>query len=119
MQNKTVYFKNGWLKLYTGRILTGKLFLHDLPEPASYISHFKIKPQFRSKGAGSYLLLSAIELSQQKGCSAISLHCAKSNEGALRFYKRNGFFIAATTVKASYSPETEQKENHYLMTRQI
>jgi ribosomal protein S18 acetylase RimI-like enzyme len=117
--SKFTTIKRNWAKIYDGRRLVGKLRLLDLNEPGAYISHFNIKPEYRNEGNGTHLLTAAIEYAKLMGCTAISLHCSKSNIGALRFYKMHGFFICATTAKAQLSMETGIVEYNYLLARQI
>lgn len=115
--DKCIFFKKGIMKIYSRRKLLGRLYLLDLDQPASYISSFYIKEKYRNQGNGNFLIETAIELSKQKGCKACSLHCSISNEGALRFYKRHGFVITATTVKPQLSQETGIVERNYLLSK--
>lgn len=116
---KVIVARGKWVKLYSKRKLLGKLFMHDTDQPGCYISHFEIKPGCRNAGNGSYLLTSALEYAKAMNCTAASLHCSLSNAGAIRFYERHGFFIAATTTKARYSNETGLVERNYLMVKQL
>jgi GNAT superfamily N-acetyltransferase len=48
-------------------------------------------PEWRGCGAGSKLLLAAIDLCKTHGCRRITLLTDGSNQGAQRFYARHGF----------------------------
>jgi GNAT superfamily N-acetyltransferase len=56
-----------------------------------------VRPQARGKGAGSQLLRAAIAFAQAQGCSRITLLTDRSNEAAMRFYRRHGFADSAMT----------------------
>jgi ribosomal protein S18 acetylase RimI-like enzyme len=115
----TVTISRNWAKLHQGRRLIGKLKIWDLSEPGAYISHFNVKEAYRSSGNGSCLLQAALEFAKNIGCTAVSLHCSKSNARAIAFYQRHGFFICTTTTKPRLSMETGIVEYNYLMARQI
>ena len=48
----------------------------------------------RGGGAGSALLQGAIAFAQAKGCSRITLLTDRTNDPAIRFYKRHGFVLS-------------------------
>jgi len=50
-----------------------------------------VRPELRGKGAGSMLLLAAIDHAKAAACSRITLLTDHANETALRFYRRHGF----------------------------
>jgi GNAT superfamily N-acetyltransferase len=52
-------------------------------------------PEWRGGGAGSKLLLAAIDLCKSRGCRRITLLTDGSNLGAQRFYARHGFSPSA------------------------
>jgi ribosomal protein S18 acetylase RimI-like enzyme len=82
-----LYFNKGWLKMYVQGLVAGRLKILDMDQPACYVSHFNVKEVFRNQGYGQQLFQAAVDMCKQKGCTALSLHCSISNDGALRFYK--------------------------------
>jgi GNAT superfamily N-acetyltransferase len=87
-----------------GRILT----LHDGPSLVGMVSllftistalggrvalleDMIIHPDYRNKGAGTALLLAAVNLARSLGCHRITLLTDRTNESAQRFYGRCGF----------------------------
>jgi ribosomal protein S18 acetylase RimI-like enzyme len=50
-----------------------------------------VRPECRSRGAGSILLEAALALARSSGCLRITLLTDTENEPAQRFYKRHGF----------------------------
>lgn len=56
-----------------------------------------VDPEARRSGAGSALLLAGIEHARRNGCKRITLLTDRNNEGAQRFYQRNGFKMSAMT----------------------
>jgi GNAT superfamily N-acetyltransferase len=50
-----------------------------------------VQPQRRNSGAGSALLQAAIAHARAAGCLRITLLADRTNEAALRFYRRHGF----------------------------
>lgn len=99
------------------KLYKGSLILKDLDQPACYVLSFEIEE--KNKGYGSFLLDAAIGIAKQNNCEALSLHCSISNHNALRFYKRKGMFIVATTTKKMYDAFVDKKEKHYLLTIKI
>lgn len=106
-------FKNGNIKLYNGKILIGNIHLVDIDQLGSYILSLYVRDRHQNNGYGRQLLDYAIAKSKLSGCTAISLYVDTKNEGAIRFYKCHGFFIALTTSKK------KRVKSHYLMTKQI
>ena len=53
-----------------------------------------IHPGRRGSGAGSTMLQGAIAFAQAKGCSRITLLTDRTNDAAIRFYKRHGFVLS-------------------------
>lgn len=56
-----------------------------------YICALAMFPQYRGKGLGTQFLFLARQQAQQRDYEELSLLCFEQNEGALKFYKRNGF----------------------------
>lgn len=111
------FFKNGKGSLYIKKRTIGKMMLLDLDQPGAYISHLSISPKWRNKGLGGKFMKAACLHASFSGCTAISLHCAVSNVGAIRFYKGIGFFIAVTNTNGDW--QDMGREAHYLLTKQL
>lgn len=54
-----------------------------------------IAASFRSQGLGQQLLRGAIDFAREQGCLRITLLTDADNEGAQRFYQRQGFVRSA------------------------
>lgn len=84
------------LKLFHGETPAGLVDL-DTERGAGagygWISLFYLKPEFRNLGCGVQLLGRAIALYARLGRSALRLHVAEGNAGAVEFYKKHGFEI--------------------------
>lgn len=53
-----------------------------------------VHPDRRGDGLGTTLLEAAIAAAQQEGCLRITLLTDRANDGAIRFYQRNGFALS-------------------------
>lgn len=64
------------------------------------IQNLGIVPEQRARGLGSCLLLKALEGFQRAGLHRAFLEVTAQNEGAIRLYRRLGFYKARTVYKA-------------------
>lgn len=64
------------------------------------IQNLGILPEFRDHGLGSALLLRALAGFQAAGLDKAYLEVTAQNEGAIRLYRRLGFYKARTVYKA-------------------
>lgn len=55
------------------------------------ISYFAVHHAWRSKGIGNELEAFCTELSKQKGCDRIEVHCHERRKAAHQFYYRQGY----------------------------
>ena len=101
--------KSGWLRLYLGDTMIGKLRIRDLDQIGAFIEELNVKPKYQNQGHGKFLYDEAVRLAIEADCKTISLYCACINTDAIRFYEREGMFIVYATGKKVY----------YLMTKQI
>ena len=53
-----------------------------------------VLPALRGGGLGSELLQAAIELARREGCLRITLLTDRTNDAAVRFYRRHGFGLS-------------------------
>ena len=58
-----------------------------------WISLFYLEPEFRHRGCGIQLLSRAMQKYSRMGRTALRLHVAEENTGAISFYKRWGFNV--------------------------
>jgi ribosomal protein S18 acetylase RimI-like enzyme len=58
-----------------------------------YLYSIRVKPDFRNKGLGTYLLQSIQTHLNRRGVRYFTLNVAKDNTAALRFYRRLGYEI--------------------------
>ncbi len=66
--------------------------------PACWLEDMVLHPDWRGGGLGTRLLQHAIDWARGRGFTRISLLTDKANEGAIRFYQRQGFVESAMTV---------------------
>ncbi len=64
------------------------------------VQNLGITPQHRGRGLGSCLLLKALQGFQRAGLRKAFLEVTSQNEGAIRLYRRLGFYKARTVYKA-------------------
>lgn len=57
----------------------------------AFIHSFRVRPEHRGRGLGSYMLAFAEEDLRRRGFSIVSLNVANDNPGALRLYERNEY----------------------------
>jgi ribosomal protein S18 acetylase RimI-like enzyme len=66
-------------------------FTHPIAWDSLYVISLAVVPDHRSQGIGSALLRRVVEEALQAGLRSVSLDVALRNEGAIRFYEREGF----------------------------
>ncbi|HEY5311859.1 MAG TPA: GNAT family N-acetyltransferase [Pirellulales bacterium] len=64
------------------------------------VQNLGITPEHRGRGLGSCLMLKALEGFQRAGLRRAFLEVTAQNEGAIRLYRRLGFYKARTVYKA-------------------
>lgn len=69
---------------------------NDLENSKAYISVLAILPQYQGKGYASKLILDFTNDCINKKIKRIELFTHKSNENAIKMYKKNGFIIEGT-----------------------
>lgn len=58
-----------------------------------YLHSFRVKPEYRNRGVGRRLILTAEDLLVERGFHRVVISVAKSNEGAMRLYQNLGYEI--------------------------
>ncbi len=66
--------------------------------PACWLEDMVLHPDWRGSGLGTRLLQYAVDWASNRGFARISLLTDKTNEDAIRFYRRLGFAESAMTV---------------------
>jgi ribosomal protein S18 acetylase RimI-like enzyme len=56
-----------------------------------YLHSFRVKPEYRNRGVGRQLILTAESVLAEHGFHRVVISVAKSNEGALRLYQNLGY----------------------------
>ncbi|NPV86862.1 MAG: GNAT family N-acetyltransferase [Anaerolineae bacterium] len=92
-----------WVIDLPGKGIIGQAFVQlnsDRKELANgtdraYIFAFRIRPAFRRKGLGSYLLKFIENDLLQRGYTSATLNVAKDNPDARRLYERHGYQVVA------------------------
>jgi ribosomal-protein-alanine acetyltransferase len=92
-----------------GLAILAQLFDH------SEICNIIVAPPYLSKGVGQELLQTCVNLSEKLGLPRMLLEVRESNERAIRFYKKNGFYRIAER-KDYY---TDPRENAWVMEKRI
>lgn len=66
-----------------------------------HIINVAVHPEYRNEGVGTQLLLFAINYAKERKFKEVSLEVRKSNENAIRLYKKLGFEVVED-LKAYY-----------------
>lgn len=66
--------------------------------PACWLEDMVLHPDWRGSGLGTRLLQYAVDWASNRGFARISLLTDKTNEDAIRFYRRLGFAESAMSV---------------------
>ena len=73
-------------------------------ERRAYLFAFRVKPQYRNKGVGTYLMAFIQDDFRQRRYKFVTLNVAKDNTNALRLYRRLGYkVIGSRPGKWSYT----------------
>lgn len=70
---------------------------------AAYIDDLIIKENSRGKGIGKKLLIKIEKFSRKKNCHLIYLETTEKHQGAIKFYKKEGFKKVATLKKNKHN----------------
>ena len=92
-----------WLSEVSGVGLIGQVFV-SLPdrrpafkiiEEKAYIYGFRVRPAFRGRGIGTFMMKFIEDDIYRRGYRCVTLNVARDNPDALRFYERLGYRIIA------------------------
>jgi ribosomal protein S18 acetylase RimI-like enzyme len=92
-----------WVAELTGEDIIGQMFVQlssARPELAdgrtqAYIYGFRVRPAFRGKGIGTFMLEAAETDLVRRGFRKVVLNVNQDNVGARRLYERNGYQVVA------------------------
>jgi len=65
-------------------------------ENRAYVFAFRIKPAWRGRGIGSYLMNFVETDLRRRGFKAVTLNVSKENHDALRLYRRLGYHVTGS-----------------------
>lgn len=84
-----------WWHLFTtvNKALSG--YVPPPSEGAFYINNIAVDASARGKGYGTELLARVVEDARQQGFRSLELDVTHINDGAIRFYQRNGFTVVS------------------------
>jgi len=78
----------------------GHRVLHDFVHGKHlYIDDLVVSADYRGRGIGAQLLEEARHIAIEKGCGLLRLSTGLQNEGAMRFYEREGWQRKSVTYK--------------------
>lgn len=92
-----------WIAELPGVELLGQMFVQLASarvqladgENRAYIYGFRIKPAYRRKGLGTYMMEFVEAYLHKRGFEKVTLNVGQHNKGALRLYKRIGYRVVA------------------------
>ncbi|MBN2147494.1 MAG: GNAT family N-acetyltransferase [Anaerolineales bacterium] len=61
----------------------------------AYVYGFRIRPTYRNQGLGTQMMLVAENDLLERSFRIVTLNVARSNQAALRFYERLGYYVVA------------------------
>jgi ribosomal-protein-alanine N-acetyltransferase len=64
-------------------------------------------PEFRGRGVGGMLLVQMVKWSRELAVERLMLECRRSNESALRLYRRHGFFEDGVRPRYYRNPDED------------
>jgi ribosomal-protein-alanine N-acetyltransferase len=66
---------------------------HTRAESSGYIVTLDVEPNYRRQGLATKLMHAVEVQALNAGCSVMTLHVFQENEGAIRFYERDGYLL--------------------------
>lgn len=82
--------RGAWVAVAEPAVVVGFACAHRLVDEAE-VESIVTAPEFRGRGVGGMLLAGMIEWSRGLAVERLILECRRSNESALRLYRRHGF----------------------------
>ena len=62
-----------------------------------WINYIAVKPKYRKKGIGRYMMTFAEKVLNKLGCPKINVQVRETNKSAIDFYKKVGFSVDSVT----------------------
>ncbi len=91
MMNKGYNFHRVAVDQETNQVI-GYCFYWILPNNELHINNIAVHPSFRRQKIGEQLLFEAEGTAQQKMAHSLTLEVRASNQSAIQFYRKHGFF---------------------------
>jgi ribosomal-protein-alanine N-acetyltransferase len=98
--------RGAWVALSGAEQIAGFGYMHRVLDEAE-VESIVTAPEFRGLGAGSILLMEMIDWSRALGLRRLLLECRRSNESALRLYRRHGFQEDGVRLRYYRNPEED------------
>jgi ribosomal protein S18 acetylase RimI-like enzyme len=76
-----------------GFLAAGVMRVEDIGETVGWVSQVGVKPRWRGRGVGAWLMVRAMEAFQREGLATVGLHVNLDNPGAIELYERLGFRV--------------------------
>lgn len=90
--------------------IAGVIRLEKLSGDITYIYRFSVDPDIHNAGVGTELIRHAINLSEELGAKAVTLHSNSQNLNLSKFYLGKGFYIQSTDLSRGYARALFVKE---------
>jgi ribosomal-protein-alanine N-acetyltransferase len=98
--------RGAWVVLSRPDQVVGFGCMHRVLDEAE-VESIVTAPEFRGRGAGAMLLMEMIDWSRALGLRRLLLECRRSNESALRLYRRHGFQEDGVRLRYYRNPEED------------
>jgi ribosomal protein S18 acetylase RimI-like enzyme len=86
-----------------GFLAAGVMRIEDIGEMVGWVSQVGVKPKWRGRGVGAWLMGRAMEAFRRDGLGAVGLHVNVDNPGAIGLYEMLGFKVMGR--RAVYSKD--------------
>jgi ribosomal protein S18 acetylase RimI-like enzyme len=76
----------------------GKSATYRIPEPTAELKTLSVVPEYRGRGIGDLLMQEVFTRLRERGIRELAIGVVATNDGAIRFYERYGFFKRYITM---------------------
>ena len=76
-----------------GFLAAGVMEIKQLGQTCGWVSQVGVRPEWRGRGVGAWLVARTMESLRQEGLEAVGLHVNVDNPGAIELYERLGFRV--------------------------
>jgi ribosomal-protein-alanine N-acetyltransferase len=98
--------RGAWVALTEPTCVVGFACAHRLVDEAE-VESIVTAPEFRGRGVGGMLLVQMVKWSRELAVERLMLECRRSNESALRLYRRHGFFEDGVRPRYYRNPDED------------